>query len=193
MSYYRQYIDHLHEALTALPDEAIEQGLELIWEAREKGRSVYVIGNGGSASTGSHMACDLGKGASVPGHRRLRIVNLADNMAHFSAIANDFSYEDVFVEQLENLLQEGDVLVGISASGNSPNAVKAFEYGRQQGAKVIGLLGFTGGKMKALADVVIHVPSDEYGPVEDAHLIVNHIWTQELRRRVEEEGKAMNG
>jgi len=188
MSYYRQYIDHLHEALSALPDQAIEEGLELIWEAREKGRSVYIVGNGGSASTGSHMACDLGKGDSVPGHRRLRIVSLADNMAHFSALANDLSYDDVFVEQLKNLLQKDDILVGISASGNSPNAVKAFEYAKSQGAKVIGLLGFTGGKMKELCDVVIHVPSDEYGPVEDAHLIVNHIWTQELRRRVEAEG-----
>lgn len=185
MSYYQEYIDTLHTALSALDPEQVDQGLETIWQAHQAGGTVYVIGNGGSASTASHMACDLGKGAAVSGKTRLRISSLTDNMAHFSALANDLSYDDVFVEQLKNLLRPDDVLIGISASGNSPNAVKAFDYARGVGAKVIGLLGFTGGKMKDLCDVVIHINSDRYGPVEDAHLVVNHIWVEQLRARIE--------
>jgi len=184
MSYYTDYINGLHASLQALPADVVEAGFDLIYEAHCKDRDVYVVGNGGSASTASHMACDMGKGASVEGRRRLRIQSLNDNMAHFSALANDISYDAVFVEQLKNLIRKDDVLVGISASGNSPNVVNAFAYAREVGAKTIGLLGFTGGKMKELSDVAIHVESDEYGPVEDAHLIVNHIWTEQLRAKV---------
>ncbi len=184
MSSYQNYIDRLHQALDSIAPDSVEAGFALIYHALEDGRTVYIIGNGGSASTASHMACDLGKGASVPGKPRLRVVSLTDNMAHFSAIANDISYDAVFVEQLRNLLLPGDVLIGISASGNSPNVVDAFSCARGIGAKTIGLVGFTGGKMKKLSDVVIHVESSEYGPVEDAHLSINHIWTEQLRARL---------
>jgi D-sedoheptulose 7-phosphate isomerase len=186
-NYYQQYVDELHGALSRIPLAEVERGLDLIYQAHREERDVYVIGNGGSASTASHMACDLGKGASIPGKRRLRITSLNDNMAHFSALANDIGYEHVFVEQLRNLIRAGDLLIGISASGNSPNTVKAFEFARGIGAKTIGLLGFSGGAMKPLSDVAIHVKSDRYGPVEDAHLIVNHIWTEQLRERMEQE------
>ena len=184
MSYYTSYIQSLHSALTALPAEHVEAGFDLIYTAHRAERDVFVVGNGGSASTASHMACDMGKGASIEGRRRLRIQSLNDNMAHFSALANDISYDAVFVEQLKNLIRRDDVLIGISASGNSPNVVNAFAYAKEVGAKTIGLLGFTGGKMKPLSDVAIHVDSDEYGPVEDAHLIINHIWTEQLKARV---------
>ena len=143
-----------------------------------------MIGNGGSASTASHMSCDLNKGASLFSEQPLRVMSLTDNMAHFSALANDEGYESVFSGQLRNLLTEKDMLIGISASGNSPNCVAAFHLAKEKGAKVLGLLGFSGGTMAELADFCITVASNEYGPVEDAHLIINHIVTEKLKDRL---------
>lgn len=185
MHYFSTYTQSLNAALNALPAESIDRGFDEIWKALETRRTVYVVGNGGSASTASHMACDLGKGACVEGKPRLKIMSLNDNVAHFSALANDFSYADVFVEQLKNLIEKDDLLIGISASGNSPNVVGAFELAKEIGAVTIGLVGFSGGRMKELSDVAVHVDIAEYGPAEDAHLIINHVWTDMLRAKLE--------
>lgn len=175
------YKKELLNCVAALDEETVNSCLEIYQRAWEQKKTLYVCGNGGSASTASHVACDLNKGAVVEGQRRLSVVGLADNVAHFTALANDFDYSEVFRGQLINWLEPGDVLIGISASGNSENCVKAFEYAKEVGATTMGWLGFSGGKMKELSDVCVHLPSFEYGPVEDGHLIINHILTELFR------------
>jgi D-sedoheptulose 7-phosphate isomerase len=181
MSIVEDYKKELAVCLDAIDEEAIDACAEVYIKAWKEKKTIYVCGNGGSASTASHVACDLNKGATVSGVRRLRVVGLADNIAHLTALANDFDYSEIFTEQLKNLLEPGDVVIGISASGNSPNCVKAFQYARDNGATTMGWLGFTGGEMKGLSDVCIHLPSVEYGPVEDGHLIINHMLTIKLK------------
>jgi D-sedoheptulose 7-phosphate isomerase len=151
-------------------------------EAYQADRQIFVIGNGGSASTASHIACDLGKGTSLPGKRRFRVISLTDNVATMTAWSNDVCYEDVFVEQLKNLVNPGDLAIGISASGNSENVIRAIGHARAIGCKTIGWTGFDGGKLAQITDVSVVVDSHEYGPVEDVHLILNHVlhaWMRE--------------
>jgi D-sedoheptulose 7-phosphate isomerase len=181
IAFIRAYFQKLRVLFDTLDLESLANVMDLLETARRDGRQVFIIGNGGSASTASHWACDLNKGASLAGHRRLRVISLTDNMAHFSAIANDCGYEKVFTEQLRNILQSGDIVIGISASGNSPNLVDAFEYANEHGACTIAIVGFRGGKIATLADRVVHVKSDEYGPVEDMHLIFDHVITDWFR------------
>lgn len=181
MSRVEQYKEELLRCLDGIRSEDIEACAKILQEAWLKRKTIFVCGNGGSASTASHVACDLNKGAAAEGVRSLKVIGLADNMAHFSALANDTAYSEVFVEQLKNWMEPGDVLIGISASGNSPNCVKGFEFARSLGCPTIGWLGFSGGAMKELSDRVVHVPSFEYGPVEDAHLIINHMLTLVMR------------
>jgi len=177
------YCRGLEACRQEVPAEDLERVLQAILRAYEADGTVFVLGNGGSASTASHLACDMGKGTAIPGQRRLRVVSLTDNPALLTAWANDTSYEMVFKEQLENLLQPGDVVIAISASGNSPNVLRAVEYAKQQGAVTIGLIGFGGGKLKRLVDLDITVSSRNYGQVEDYHLTLNHIFSQYLRQR----------
>ena len=178
------YLGRLRHVLDTLDTEAVERAIGEIITAFDHGRTVFVCGNGGSATTATHMTADLGKNSAVPGKPRLRVVGLADNMSWFSALANDLGYENVFVEQLTNFLQPGDVLIAISASGNSPNVVKAAEYARANGGRVISLVGFKGGKLKELGDVAVHIRSDDYGPVEDSHLMLDHIFVEALRAHI---------
>jgi D-sedoheptulose 7-phosphate isomerase len=130
------------------------------------------------------MAADLGKNTAVPGKSRLRVMSLTDNMSWFSALGNDLGYDNVFVEQIANLLQPGDVLITISASGNSPNVVKAAEFTRANGGIVIALVGFEGGRLKEIADIAIHTRSGDYGPVEDSHLMLDHIFVEALCKHI---------
>ena len=175
MERIKTYIANLQAAIDALPMGKIKRIIDLILEAYKADKQVFVIGNGGSASTASHFACDLGKGTIVQGKRRLRIMSLTDNVAMMTAWANDLSYDDIFVEQLKNLLNREDLLIGISASGNSKNVLKAIEYANSMDCTTIGLTGFDGGKLAKLADESIIVDSYDYGPVEDIHLILDHI------------------
>jgi D-sedoheptulose 7-phosphate isomerase len=168
----------------SLDVSAVEQAIQAIIGAFDNKRTVFTCGNGGSATTASHMAADLGKNSAMPGKERLRVIGLADNMSWFSALGNDLGYENVFVEQLANFVQSGDVLIAISASGNSPNVVKAAEYARAHGAKVIGLVGFKGGKLKEIADISVHSRIEDYGPVEDCHLMLDHIFVEALREHI---------
>ncbi|MER3457737.1 MAG: phosphoheptose isomerase, partial [Chloroflexota bacterium] len=139
------YFHELGEALAALPHAPIEAMLDILQQARLEGRTIFIVGNGGSASTASHFACDLGKNTVMPGVPRFRVTALTDNMEVFSALANDLGYENVFAEQLANLLHPGDVVIAISTSGNSPNVLKAVEFARTQGATTIGWTGQGGG------------------------------------------------
>lgn len=185
-SYKRQ----LQACLDAIQPSQVQACAEILQSAWLERRTTFVCGNGGSASTASHVACDLNKGTAVAGVRSLRVIGLADNTAHLTALANDIGYEFIFSEQLRNWMEPGDVLIGISASGNSPNCVRAFEYARERGAKTIAWVGFDGGRMQELADLSIHLPSHEYGPVEDGHLILNHMVTNLMREWLRSRGQA---
>jgi len=183
--YVRSYVEDLNWTLEEVDRGMLRQIVELFQQARDAGRQILVVGNGGSASTASHLACDLGKGTvdfSNPDFKRFRVLSLADNTALITAIGNDLSYEDVFVEQLRMVLRAGDVVVFISASGNSPNLVRAAEYARASGATTIGLLGFGGGKLRGMVDHPLVVSSRNYGISEDFHASVQHVLTQYLRR-----------
>jgi D-sedoheptulose 7-phosphate isomerase len=175
------HISDVRRVLSEIPSEAVERVVEVILDAHRQMRHVYIIGNGGSASTASHFACDLSKATIVEGQRRLRVTSLTDNMALLTAWANDSSYEMVFAEQLSSLLNPGDVVIAISASGNSPNLLEAMRVAATRGATTVGLVGFSGGSLMQGVDVVVHVPSQSYGVVEDCHLVLEHAITASTR------------
>lgn len=178
--YLARTIDVLSRVDCGLVDRITEQ----IWQAYQKGRTVYLFGNGGSAALASHIACDLAKGTISNGSRRLRAVSLTDNVALMTAWANDSHYEEIFAEQLQGFIEAGDVVLAISSSGNSRNVVRGIEVARQAGATVIALTGFDGGKVKALCDLCLVVPSDNVQQIEDAHLGVTHAIFTATRQRI---------
>jgi D-sedoheptulose 7-phosphate isomerase len=139
------------------------------------------MGNGGSAATASHMANDLNKLAIVPEQPRFRAISLSDNVPCMTAWANDSAYEDIFAEQLSNFLDPGDVVIAISASGNSPNVIKAIRLAREMGAITIGFTGKDGGQLKPLVDICLCIPSDHLGVQEDGHIILDHVIANALR------------
>jgi len=180
-----QYLAGVADCLREVPLDRLQRIVDAVVDAHAHGRTLYVFGNGGSASAASHIACDWGKGTSVPGKPRLRIVSLSDNIALITAWANDFGYELVFKEQLVNLLEPGDVVLGLTASGNSPNVLRAMEYAKQNGAVTIGFIGFGGGKLKSIVDLDITVSSRNYGQVEEIQMTLNHVISQYLKARFE--------
>ena len=184
MERIQEYISHLQGVLERLSLADVRQSIDLVMEAYQADRQIFIIGNGGSASTASHIANDLSKGTSIPGVRRVRAISLTDNVATMTAWSNDVSYEDVFVEQLKNLVNPGDLVIGISASGNSENIIRAIRHAKNMGCKTIGWTGFGGGQLQQLADVSIVVDSHDYGPVEDVHLILNHILHSWIRKEL---------
>ena len=182
MERIEKYIIHLQDVLNKLKLEHVRESIDVIMDAYQDDKQIFVIGNGGSASTASHLACDLGKGTSVEDRKRFRVISLTDNVATMTAWSNDVSYDDVFVEQLKNLVNSGDVVIGISASGNSENVIRAMQHAVDVGCRTIGWSGFGGGRLAKICDVNVVVDSSEYGPVEDVHLILNHIlhaWIRE--------------
>jgi D-sedoheptulose 7-phosphate isomerase len=173
----KRYLERLIQVLGAIDPGSIEPIARRLDRVLEERARVYVIGNGGSAATAAHLCSDLGIGLKRRGRDSFDIQSLGENPAVCTAIANDLSYEDVFSAQLDGLLRPKDVLIAISASGNSPNIVKAVRHARLVGASVIGWTGFDGGLLRGLADISFHVatPVGAYGVVEDAHLALNHI------------------
>ena len=184
-SFARAYAGRVAALLTQLDVTAVARFVDILLEARAAGRTVFVAGNGGSAATASHCAVDFMHGTSAVGAAPLRTISLVDNVPGLTAIANDRSYDEVFTAQLEKLLQPNDVLVVISASGNSPNVISAVEYANSHGATTVGILGFDGGQLNGLCQhaVMVRTAPGEYGPVEDVHLVVNHIVTMWLKSR----------
>jgi D-sedoheptulose 7-phosphate isomerase len=180
--YARRYALYLAELLAELDCEAIERVGRVFEDARKNGRTIFLIGNGGSAATASHFANDLGLGPRVKGGKPYRAISLTDNMAFVTAAGNDLGYETVFVEQLKTLMRPGDVVVAISASGNSPNVIKAIEYAKAHGACTVGLTGFDGGQLRKIVDECVHIdtPRGDYGPVEDLHLMLDHLMASYL-------------
>ncbi len=175
----RSYLGYLRELLDSIDLGQIERIVDALRAARARGASVYVVGNGGSASTASHFATDLGKLPARPGLKPMRVGSLTDNAAWITALGNDHGFENVFAGQLDGLLKSGDVLVAISASGNSPNVLRAVELAKKRAAVTVGIVGFDGGELLRMVDLPLFVRSvpGRYGPVEDAHLAAHHIIT----------------
>jgi D-sedoheptulose 7-phosphate isomerase len=191
----RRFLAELARLLDGVPLEAVQRAVALLLEAQAAGRRVYVIGNGGSAATASHLACDLNKSTLMPGLLPLRVQALADNVPLLTAWANDTTFERVFAEQVAGLVEPDDVVIAISASGRSPNILAGLEAAAARGARTIGLLGFDGGQALALVDHPLHVPSDDYGLVEAAHLALGQAITAEIREalRTRANGQATRG
>jgi D-sedoheptulose 7-phosphate isomerase len=176
-AYADAYLDYLASCFSELDRKALARFVELLLAARESGHAIFFIGNGGSAATASHFANDISIGTRTGDEKPFRAISLTDNVAVMTALANDEGYDRMFVDQLKVQMRDGDALVAISASGNSPNVIAAVEYAKSRGATVVGLTGFDGGKLKALSDIELHVPTakGEYGPVEDIHMIFDHL------------------
>ena len=180
----RDYWDEVADVAAAIDLTDLEQAAVMLLTCQARGRVVFVIGNGGSAATASHFACDLSKGTRRDGPPTFHVVSLTDNVPLLTAWANDSGYDRVFSEQLTALARPGDLLVAISASGNSPNVVAAVDAARSCGMSVISLSGRSGGRLAHLVDVLVNVPSDTIEVVEDAHLIVAHSLCVAVRERL---------
>jgi D-sedoheptulose 7-phosphate isomerase len=169
------YRTDLVQAIEAVDVAKVNEAISVLKQARDENRHVFVCGNGGSASTASHFACDMVKGASFGRAARFRIMALTDSLPTITAYSNDVSYECVFAEQLRNFAQPGDVVMAISGSGNSPNVLRAVEYGNSIGCRTIALTGRDGGKLAPLAEVNIQAKIPHMGRIEDVHMIVAHM------------------
>ena len=175
MNFSQLYKTELLKTIESIDLARVDQAIEWFREARDAGRRIFVCGNGGSASTASHFACDVVKGASYNHDRRFRIMALTDQMPTITAYANDVSYECVFVEQLRNFAEPGDLVMAISGSGNSPNVLRAVEYANSIGCRTIGMTGRDGGKLAPISQLNIHVPVPHMGRIEDGHMIACHM------------------
>jgi D-sedoheptulose 7-phosphate isomerase len=177
----RQYIAGLKKCLDLLSLDQIAQVVGYLEAAISSGSRIFIIGNGGSAATASHMACDLGKNTFKERYtdpeNRFQVMALTDNTPWITALANDLGYDHIFSEQLKNLVTGGDLVIAISGSGNSKNILEGINIAKELGAKVVGLLGFDGGKAKEMVDAYILVESDQYGYVEDIHMVLDHLLT----------------
>ena len=187
----KQYLSYAQELASALNEELLSElatATTMIEEAFHAGKKVFIAGNGGSAGTASHMTADFQKttlGKEIGIKKRIKAIALSDNMPVITAWGNDFGYELIFSEQLRTLAEHGDLLIVITASGNSPNIVAALEVAKELGVGTIGLLGFKGGKSKGLCDVPVIVESTNYGIIEDAHSVFMHMMTAALRETVQ--------
>ena len=186
-----QYLSETLPLFKEYETEDFTKSMDLLVAAYTRGSTVFICGNGGSAGTSGHMVNDLSKGTCVEGKKRLRVIGLADNISLLTSYGNDNGYENIFIEQLKNLWQPGDVLIAISASGNSENVVRAVDYARKNQGSVIGLVGFSGGKLKEGSTVSIHFKSYNYGSVEDAQLMFSHLSSQYLYKHIQGDAQPM--
>lgn len=174
-SFPQLYKTDVLKAIETIDLDKVGQAIDILIRARDEGRRIFVCGNGGSASTASHFVCDMVKGASFNRDKRFRIMALTDSLPTITAYCNDVGYESVFVEQLKNFAEPGDVVMAISGSGNSPNVLRAVEYGASIGCRTIALSGRNGGKLGPLAEINIQASHPHMGRIEDVHLIVTHM------------------
>ncbi len=168
------YFNKVIETIGKLDKQSVQSLLDALLSCYENGNTVFIFGNGGSGATASHIAGDFIKGVSYGLEKRFKFICLNDNASALSAISNDLSYDDVFVEQLKNFIQKDDLVIGLSGSGNSINVVKTFEYAKKMHAKTVALCGYSGGKIKEIADISVHIPVNDMEVTEDLHLIVFH-------------------
>ena len=181
MELIQNYISTLQLTMDQLPRQSIADVISVLQQARKRGSQVFILGNGGSASTASHFACDLAKNTRQEGLPHFRVIGLTDNMAMFSALANDEGYENVFSAQLASLVRPEDIVIAISASGNSKNVISAAEVAHRNGATVVGFTGFDGGRLRQLANINIHVSSNIIEHVEDIHLMLEHLIVKSIK------------
>lgn len=189
------YVDRLHAEIDRVDRGSIEKWADLLYSAWERGKFVYIFGNGGSGTTASHMSEDLGKSSlreadlKDESKKRLKVMSLTDNGGWIMALGNDVGYDQIFVQQLMNYGSEGDLVIAISGSGNSPNVLNAVDWANRHGLETLGLTGFEGGKLKAMAKHSVHVPLDDMGMVESIHLCVFHFVLNDLFARINHEGR----
>ncbi len=183
-----QYIDDyfykVSTTLDQLDRESLEDFVDLILETYQKDGTIFFFGNGGSGANASHFCGDMVKGLSYGSLKRFRALCLNDNIPALMAVANDISYDDIFLEQLKNFVQPGDLVVGLSGSGNSPNVVKAYTYAQSHGAKTVALCGFNGGKIKEIADLAVHANIMDMEVSEDIHLVIAHCVKRIIMQRL---------
>ena len=192
MKEIKGYLDDVGSILNELPVEKIDEIINKFMDAYNDNRQIFLFGNGGSAATASHFACDLGKGTAVQNKKRFRVYSLADNISFMTAWANDTDYEFIFSEQMENFLESGDVAFALSGSGNSKNVLNALKLAKEKNVLTIGLTGYAGGKMKDLCDICIIVPSDNMQKIEDVHLVLCHIIFSRIRDRLSANGSSIH-
>lgn len=193
INHISRYLDEVKKISDSISKEDIDKAIDILNEARLKNKKIFVIGNGGSASTATHFACDLNKYTSVPGKTRFRVISLEDNVPLLTALVNDEGWDSVYHYQLENLMDDGDYLIAVSVHGGSgkdhaamwsQNLLRAAKYVQQRGGKVIGLVGFDGGALRNLADACITVPIDSTPQVEGFHLILTHMICSIIREKI---------
>ena len=185
MDFIDRYLTELESVVHRISRDDVRRVVDILEEGWRARRTVFIIGNGGSAATASHMMNDINKFTAIDGLPRFRCIALTDNVPLMTAVSNDMSYADIFVEPLRNLFGDGDLLIAISASGNSPNVVKAVEYAKTRGATVIGFCGYPGGTLADLADARVVIPSERIGQQEDGHMILDHVISAALRERLQ--------
>jgi len=184
-----EYINQVLTAVQTVDQDVLLSAIDLLEQAYDTGRSVFLIGNGGSAANASHFAEDLCKGAlSDSNPKRFRVLSLTDNTPFITAIANDIGYADIFEFQLRQFAEPEDVLIAISGSGNSSNIIKAVEYARSRKIKIIGFTGFDGGKLRKLSDIPVHVPLDHMCQSEAVHSVLSHLIVDLLKERISKGG-----
>ncbi len=194
-----EYIDRLKRELDRIDQEDMRRWADLIFQAWEQEKFVYVFGNGGSGTTASHFSEDLGKSSLREADlqdetkKRLKILSLTDNQGWILALGNDVGYDQIFVQQLMNYGQAGDLVIAISGSGNSPNVLKAVDWANRHGLTTFGLTGFNGGKLKQIQQAGLHVPLDDMGMVESIHLCLFHWVLNDVFARINREGRYANG
>ena len=172
------YLEELKTVLDGFETDRFTELVEALLAAHEHGQNIFIMGNGGSGSTASHFVCDLNKGCCLDLEQKFKVMCLNDNLPSLLAYANDISYESVFVEQLKNFFEKGDLVIGISGSGNSENVLQAIRYAGAHGGKTAGISGYAGGKLADLVDIPFVARVDDMQKVEDVHMIVVHMIMQ---------------
>ncbi len=180
----QEYLDKLKSTIDRLNHDEINDFINLLLTARDEGRTIFIMGNGGSAATASHFCCDFNKGASYGYDKRFKFICLNDNTATMMAYSNDVAYEDAMVEQLKNFFMPGDYVIGISGSGNSKNVVKAIEYANDRGGVTIGLTGYQGGKLKQICAHSVNMGVDDMQISEDLHMMMDHLTLRVITGKV---------
>jgi D-sedoheptulose 7-phosphate isomerase len=176
----KAYLSKLNKTIDALPIESIEELMNVLVKAKNEERTIFIMGNGGSSATASHFVCDFNKGVSANKEKKFKFICLNDNIPSIMAYANDISFEDIFVEQLKSYFQKGDVVIGISGSGNSLNVIKAIDFASNNGGVTVGLTGYNGGKLKKIVSHNVNISIDDMQIVEDLHMVLDHCMMQIL-------------
>ena len=169
-----EYFNRLKQTIDAISKEDLSKFMNILLQAKEDGKTIFIMGNGGSAATASHYCCDFNKGISHGHEKMFKFICLNDNIPTMMAYANDIGWEEIFIGPLKNFLQKDDLVIGISGSGNSGNVLKALEYANSSGAFTIGLTGYSGGKVKQICQHNVHIPIDDMQIAEDLHMVLDH-------------------